>query len=180
MDILVDTKAAASVDITLEQMINAHGKAILRYCHLLLRDYHEAQDVVQTTFLKAFYSNASADYMNGELSPLLYKIAYNQCIDILRKRKRFFSFMEREKHTVKTFYQMEDGMSEEVSTALGTLNPKDRALVISRLIDDMDYDELSKIYNVSAATLRKRYERAKKRLAEALREQGLEGQYGKK
>ena len=40
--------------LDLEQAINAHGKAVFRCCHLLLRDYHEAQDAVQTTFLRAF------------------------------------------------------------------------------------------------------------------------------
>jgi len=71
-----------------------------------------------------------------------------------------------------------DGMAEEIKAALGKLSPQDRALVISRLLDDMDYEQLSEIYNASAATLRKRYERAKKKLAQALREQGLEDAYG--
>jgi len=170
-------------DADLEQMIAIHGKAILRYCHLLLRDYHEAQDVVQTTFIRAFYSNVSIGYARGNMAPLLYKIAYNCSMDILRKRKRLFSFLDKEKHTANHAYYMEDaidGMSEEVSAALGILSPQDRALVISRLVDGMDYDELSHIYNTSTATLRKRYERAKKRLADALRNQGLEGAYGKK
>ena len=164
----------------LEQMINLHGKAIFRYCHLLLRDYHEAQDAVQITFLRAYYKENNRNPLKGEFTPWLYKIAYNCCIDILRKRKRHYRFLDEEKNTTDTFYYMEEGMSEEVRQALGELSPEDRALVISRLMDGMDYEQLSQIYNVKAAAIRKRYERAKKRLAQALREQGLEGAYGKK
>ena len=175
---------------SLEAMINAHGKAILRYCHLLLRDYHEAQDVVQTTFLKAFTKRTSRrnqgnrgnrNKISDELAPWLYKTAYNHCIDILRKRKKqVFSTSEAQEDNVgkkepEAAYYMEDGMSEDIKAALGVLSPEDRALVISRIMDDLDFAQLSQIYNASAATLRKRYERAKKKLAEALRE--TEGKY---
>jgi len=157
-------------DMTLEMMVETHGRAILRYCHLLLRDYHEAQDVVQTTFLKAFTKQRS---IKGELAPWLYKAAYNNCIDILRKRKKQV-FIEDQEPQAAT-YHMTEGMSEDVKVALGVLTPEDRALVINRIIDDMDFAQLSQIYGASAATLRKRYERAKKKLADALR--GMEEQY---
>ncbi|MCL2223835.1 MAG: sigma-70 family RNA polymerase sigma factor [Defluviitaleaceae bacterium] len=149
-------------------MANANGKQLLRYCSALLRDYHEAQDVVQTTFLKALSRRD-----NKDLVPWLYRTSYNHCIDILRKRKwSLFTFVDERDCTES--YQMEDGMSDEIRAALGVLTPKDRALVVSRALDDLDYDQLSSIFGASPSTLRKRYERAKKKLAQALREQGLE------
>ncbi|MCL1786436.1 MAG: sigma-70 family RNA polymerase sigma factor [Defluviitaleaceae bacterium] len=176
MDIPMETYTKTDVD--LEHIVATYGDAILRYCHLLLGDYHEAQDAVQTTFIKAFYSPAAGRYAPGDMSPILYKIAYNGCMDILRRRKRFFSFLEREKSAASHSYIMphdENGIGEEVAAALDSLSPKDRALVINRLVDGMDYDTLDRVYGASPAALRKRYERAKKKLADALRAQGLEG-----
>jgi len=155
-------------ELELETVVNANGKQILRYCCALLRDYHEAQDVAQTTFLKALNAN-----IKGDLVPWLYRTAYNHCIDILRKRKwSLFTFVEERDCTES--YEMKDGMSSEIREALGVLTTKERALVVSRALDDMDYEQLSQIFGVSSAALRKRYERAKKKLAQALREQGLE------
>ncbi|MCL2854173.1 MAG: RNA polymerase sigma factor [Defluviitaleaceae bacterium] len=170
MDISANADMAAKMD--LEQMVDSHGGAILRYCHLLLRDYHEAQDVVQTTFIKVFYHTK---YTTDNLSPLLHKIAYNQCIDVLRKRKRLFSFLEKEKRELHQHYEMDDGISEELNNALGALKPDDRALIISRVVGGFDYEELSRIYGLPSTTLRTRYRRAKKKLADALREQGFGG-----
>lgn len=34
--------------------IALYGQPLLRYCHHILCDYHEAQDAVQTTFIKAW------------------------------------------------------------------------------------------------------------------------------
>jgi len=128
-------------EFNIEQMINAYGKPILRYCHLMLRDYHEAQDVVQTTFVRAFYAKKPP---NDKLSAWLYKIAYNCCIDILRKRKRWLKFLDdTAKSGLDDSYCMEDGMSYEIRTALGVLSPQDRAIIISRLVDDLDYQQIS-------------------------------------
>jgi RNA polymerase sigma-70 factor (ECF subfamily) len=163
------------MDISLQPaaMAAVNGKQLLRYCSALLRDYHEAQDVVQTTFLKALNAN-----IKGDIVPWLYRTSYNHCIDILRKRKwSLFTFVEERDCTES--YQMEDGMSHEIREALGVLSPKERALVVSRALDDLDYEQLSHIFNASPAALRKRYERAKKKLAQALREQGLEVSNGK-
>ena len=151
----------------LETMVEVHGRKLLRYCCVLLRDYHEAQDVVQATFLKALSKKS-----HSELAPWLYRTAYNNSIDILRKRK-WLRFFADEKDNAASC-NMEDGMSENVREALSVLTPAERALVISRAIDDMDYEQMVLIYGASSAALRKRYERAKKKLANALREQGLE------
>ena len=155
------------VEMDLETMFEVHGKKLLRYCSVLLRGYHEAQDVVQETFLKALTKKS-----HSELAPWLYRTTYNNCIDILRKRK-WLRFFADEKDYVAS-YNMEDGMNEEVREALNVLTPEERALVISRAIDDLDYAQMVLIYGANSAALRKRYERAKKKLANALREQGFE------
>ena len=174
MEIVMKAQAVSETQLDIEPLINTYGQAILRYCHLLLRDYHEAQDAVQTTFFLAFKKGR----ITGEPAPWLYKIAYNHCIDILRKRKRLNNYLDKEKNIAKQSYCMNDGMSDEIKAALGKLSPQDRALVINRLIDDMSYDELAQVYNINAATLRQRYVRAKQKLAQALREQGLEDTHG--
>lgn len=43
-------------------------------------------------------------------------------------------------------------------------------MVFSRVIDQKSYRELEEIYRISSSTLRKRYERAKKKLSGALQE----------
>lgn len=149
----------------LEEAIADYGKQILRYCHGILCNYHDAQDAVQMTFIKA-HKAGSFDV------PLLYRIAYHTCLDLLRKRRRTFFHASS-----KDSYEMEDKhISEELKNALMSLNAKDRALVLNRVIDEMDYKELAEIYKASPEALRKRYERAKKKLAEHLRGDNENGQ----
>ena len=151
----------------LESAIAEFGQPILRYCHAMLCDYHEAQDAVQLVFIKA-HSKQNQFKTGTNLSAWLYKIAYSTCLDILRREKRRIKLVEDLK---KQDAQTKDsGLPFYLEQALSVLNAKDRALVFSRAVDEMDYSELEGIYGAKAATLRKRYERAKKKLLHALTE----------
>lgn len=147
------------------------GQPILRYCHALLSDYHEAQDAVQLVFIKA-NAKAARFKAGSNLSAWLYRIAYNTCMDILRRRKRQQKLADELKE--QGARETDSGMSPWLEKALAGLAPKDRALVFSRAVDEMGYDELAEIYGAKEAALRKRYERAKKKLAQLLTE-GREG-----
>lgn len=150
-------------EVVLPLVIEVYGQPLLRYCHNILCDYTEAQDAVQLTFIKAY--NKRNNFKQGtSLSAWLYRIAYTTCIDILRKKKlRFFIPQPQINNNDKL-------IGEDLKKALLTLSPKERALVFSRVIDEKSYGELVDIYHVSEATLRKRYERSKKKLAKALKD----------
>ena len=137
-----------------------YGQPLLRYCHHVLCDYHEAQDAVQNTFLRAW--DRRAQFRAGSnLSAWLYKLAYHACVDGLRARRRqLFASPPPERGT--------DYIGPELRAALEGLSPQERGLVFSRVMEGMCYEELSEVYGASPAALRKRYERAKKKLARSL------------
>ena len=61
-------------------------------------------------------------------------------------------------------------MTEELRAALNTLAPLDRALILERVLDGLDYAALVRIHGRPAAYLRTRYHRAKKQLAQRVKE----------
>lgn len=148
--------------------INLYGQDILRYCHNILCDYHEAEDVVQVTFVKA-YDKRKSFKVNTSLSAWLYRIAYTTCMDYIRKKKIQQIFFSKEFRR-EVINNNEAYISDELKAALLKISPRDRALIFSRVLDEKDYSQLEIIYNASSQTLRKRYERAKKKLAQELRE----------
>ena len=83
---LLDQTFADGGEAELGLAIEFYGQPLLRYCHNILCDYHEAQDAVQVTFLKAYENRTK--YRNGtSLSAWLYRIAYHTCIDTIRRKK---------------------------------------------------------------------------------------------
>jgi len=159
----LDYSFATGGEYELSCAIELYGQPLLRYCHNILCDYFEAQDAVQITFIKAY--NKRNSFKSGtSLSAWLYSIAYNTCIDSIRKKKLLFFMPQKQVNNDSNF------INDDLKKALLVLSPKERALVFSRVIDEKSYAELEHIYNTSSATLRKRYERAKIKLAKKLQE----------
>lgn len=50
----LDYTFAMGGECELRCAIDLYGQPLLRYCHNILCDYFEAQDVVQITFIKAY------------------------------------------------------------------------------------------------------------------------------
>ncbi len=150
----------------LEQAVNTYGHSLLRYCQHILCDYHEAQDAVQTAFLKAWEGREK--FQSGtNLSAWLYRLCYTTCMDILRRRKRLLPEPELARRETS-----QSDISPELRWALEQLSAQERALVFQRVMEGRSYRELAEVYRVPAATLRKRYERARDKLAQLLSEEG--------
>ena len=94
----------------------------------------------------------------------LYRIAYRTALDMLRAARRAANYPTPEPR------EQDPGISDELRTALAALPPLDRALVLERVLDGLDYAALARIHGRPAAYLRTRYHRAKKQLASRLRE----------
>lgn len=133
----------------LEKLVHTHTAALLRYCTGLLGSEADAQDAVQQTFIKAWQNRHTLrrDGTDNERA-WLYRIAYRTPEPL----------------------EQDPGISEELHSALDTLKPLDRALVLERVLDGLDYKTLAQIHARPAGYLRTRYNRAKKQLAERLKE----------
>lgn len=134
----------------LEKLVHTYTAPLLRYCTAMLGSEADAQDAVQTTFVKAWLrrSTLRGGGQDNERA-WLYRIAYRTALDMLRTAKR-----------------AEQRKPPEPA-------PPDRALVLERVLDGMDYAALAKIHHRPESYLRTRYHRAKRRLAGFLEREGL-------
>lgn len=146
----------------LEEVINLYGEKLLRYATAILCDYHEAENTIQEAFLSAYQNRDTFDGKN--LSAWLYKITYNRCLNLLKKRKILF-FSEIPSEAVSP---EKDRFSDETLHALQRLKPKERALIYGRIVENRSYEELSQLTGSSPAALRKQYQRAKDKLVNYL------------
>ena len=152
----------------LEALVRAYTPALLRYCTGLLGCEADAQDAVQATFIKAWerrYTLRGGGQDNERA--WLYRIAYRTALDMLRAARR------AEQRKPPEPLPPDPGITESLRDALNTLDPLDRALVLERVLDGLDYAALARIHQRPAAYLRTRYHRAKRRLAELLQKEGL-------
>ncbi len=156
-------------EIIVEQFQNQ----LFRYCYRMLGSTQEAEDVVQEALLKAFYKIGSYNE-SISFSAWLYKITHNHCINIIRRRKllQFVSFIDATIPSIedvgKNLEEIE--INKELNKVLQKLSTDDRCLLILKNIEEKSFEEIALILSIKPATIRKRYERLRKKLRVSLSE----------
>lgn len=153
-------------EFDLEEAVHTYGSKLFRYVYTLLCSYQDAEDIVQDVFISAYQGHAGFDGKN--ISAWLYKIAYNKSIDHMR-RNHAVSFQELHEDTSIVEQKYDTGYSPAIISALRKLSNEDRAIVLGRVTESLSYTELAGRLGISEPAVRKRYQRAKKKLAENLR-----------
>lgn len=160
-----------------EAIVKAYQVPIYHYCYHILGHRMEAEDATQEVFIKA-YRHLEQYNRAVPFAAWLYKIAYNHCVDLIRKRKwsRLLPFLtEAERGESHIDQHIEDVyFSEPVYLAMASFSVEERTLLILRGVEEKTYEEISLIMNKKAASLRKKFERAaaKFRAAYSLQEKG--------
>lgn len=142
----------------LEQAVQQYQAELLRYASGILGNRADAEDAVQTAFLKA-WRNRGRLRPDTRLRPLLYRITYRTALDMLRAAKRPGDVEPAVSAAPDPDLQL------DVQAALAALPPLDRALVWGQVVEGMSYRELSAIHGRPESYLRNRCCRAKRRLA---------------
>jgi len=138
----------------------------------IVGDSDDAEDVMQEAFLKAF---TRLDSYRGEVSfgAWLKRIIINKALDFLRLKKEKLSLedageigeiIDEPSDTVDVEYK-----AEAIKRAIYHLPEGYRIVLSLILLEGYDHEEVSSILNISNATSRTQYHRAKKKLIELLK-----------
>jgi RNA polymerase sigma factor (sigma-70 family) len=150
--------------------------------HRMIRSNDEVEDLTQEAFIKAFAS--LANYSNEyAFSTWLYKIATNNCIDHIRKRKLPTFSIDKpiESKDGDYGYEIPDSSYEPdrsiisrqrtqmLEEAIASLPLKYRTVIMMRHSDEMDYQDIADELNVPIGTVKAHIFRAREMLNKALR-----------
>src|SRR5436189_2926598 len=80
------SRAARGDAAAFARVYERHHQALYRYCRSLLRHEEDAQDALQSTMANAFAA-LQQERRDFELRPWLFRIAHNEAISILRRRR---------------------------------------------------------------------------------------------
>ena len=159
---------------TFEQVVLPHLDAAYNLARWLTRREHDAEDVVQESYLRAF--NAFDQFHGGDARCWLLTIVRNTCYTWLarnRERAPAASFDES-LHDVETcafdpqviLQQQID--RDTLKRAVEDLPVEFREILILREFEGLTYQQMASVANLPVGTVMSRLARARARLAEAL------------
>ena len=174
-------RAAAGDEASFEGLVNKYSRRILDYCRRLVGDATVAEDLAQETFVK-FYLGLSGFDPSKSVSPYLYRIAHNHCLDWLRKKRVL---------TVPLVWEDEEGrglreadapdrtlapdelverleVRQAVDDALAALPPTYRGALIMRHREGMSYAEIAEALEIPVGTVKACIHRGREKLQQKL------------
>src|SRR4051795_3361353 len=80
------SRAARGDAAAFSAVYERHHQALYRYCRSILHHEEDAQDALQSTMTRAFAA-LQHEERDFELRPWLFRIAHNEAISILRRRR---------------------------------------------------------------------------------------------
>lgn len=154
-------------------MINKYQERIYWHIRKMVVDHDDADDLVQETFIKV-YKNIDNFREAAQLYTWIYKIATNECLSFLRKKKRryFLPIHDVAEELTQKLDQAPniDGNEIEIKLqkALLKLPDKQRMVFNMKYFDEMKYEEIAKITDTSVGALKASYHLAVKKIEDFL------------
>jgi RNA polymerase sigma-70 factor, ECF subfamily len=173
------TRMAGGDQESLSELMRRHHQRLFRIAFGYVRDAHDAQEVVQETFVKAFRSAARWDG-SAEVAPWLTRIAINESIDRYRRARRRRAVEEPlAPEGAHDGRWTAEGPSPErrmlgqelrarLDAALLALPERQRAIFVLRHYQGLELSEIAGALDMRLGTVKSGLHRALERLRELL------------
>jgi len=162
-----------------EVLVRRYQKLVYNVIYQMIRNHDSAADLTQDTFLKAYKALPSFDTTKN-FKPWLLKIATNSTLNSIRDKKGLQSLEE----LLEVNPQAEPASTEDVEQevewrvsqhllfdALGQLPIQQRKAFILRYQQDLPYEEIAEISELSVSSVKSLLFRARENLRKILSEQ---------
>ena len=163
-------------------LVERHSRVIFRVAYRMTGNEHDADDVVQEAFLRA-YKQLDHFEERANFSTWLHRIAVNCSLDLLRARGRhdkhraditvYDGEEEREREIASGDPQpdrllLSAELKQHVATAMDSLSGNERTAFILRHFEGMPVEEIGKTLGIQVNAAKHTIFRAVRKLREAL------------
>ncbi|MDR0264351.1 RNA polymerase sigma factor [Sphingobacterium puteale] len=151
-------------------LLKKYQQKIYWHVRRMVIDHDDADDVVQDIFVKV-WKNLGNFREDSQLYTWLYRIATNECITFLNKKKQKQNVSLDDDTTAYLAETLADGnyfngdkAQMKLQQALLTLPEKQKLVFNMKYFEDMKYEEISEVLGTSVGALKASYHLAVKKI----------------
>lgn len=152
-------------------LVKGYTQPLYWHIRRITVDHHDAEDALQETFLRAF-KNIDTLHDDGSLKAWLYKIATNEALRVVQKRKDSGVDVAEilNEPTADNYIDYSDAEAVLLQKAIHTLPPKQQATFGMRYFDDMTYDQIALATDTSPSNAKTNYHLAKNKVSQYIKD----------
>lgn len=172
-EILEKLKSEESRNYAFNMLVRKYQKKVYSITRKMVIDHDDADDICQEIFLK-IWNNLHQFREDAQLFTWIYRIATNESLSFLRKKKtRFFLPINNSSEALGRLLDQHTGYSGEeiqlkLQKAILTLPDKQRLVFNMKYYEDLKYEDMAEITGTSVGALKASYHLAVKKIEEKL------------
>jgi len=158
-----------------DQLVRHYSPALYNFILRVVANTEDAQDILQDTFVRVW--EKSHQFRGAStVKTWIYKIALNLSYTHLNRRKRWsYAVVEDMKALVSGSNPAKDTeyifYSELLAESLSVLTPRQKAVVMARVYEDMPFAQVSEAVGCSVNSAKVHFHEGKKRIEAYIKEQ---------
>jgi RNA polymerase sigma-70 factor (ECF subfamily) len=160
-----------------QEIFNAYSRFVYRTAYAVTGRHEDAEDVLQTIFLRLAKREISSDVLRNP-KPYLHRSAVNVSLNVIRSRRREAIFREAARQesaqTPDAATSDDEELQARLREAIAQLKPQAAEIVLLRYVHNHSDAEIAQMLRVSRGTIALKLFRLRARLKKILRA-GMEG-----
>ena len=140
-------------DYAFSEIYDRYGIRINAYIRTILNDKQLSEDIFQETFIR-FYQKVKSEYENGTIIGFLITIARNLCLNVKRDTKSTISIDDYDLIYQDNKSYEESEITDLLLRALDLLDNEYREPIVMRFFNDMPYEEIAEVLDITSARAR--------------------------
>lgn len=156
----------------MKMIMDTYQSRLYWYIRRIIADEDLAKDVLQEVFIKA-YQNFSQFKKESKLYTWLYRIASNEALQQLNKQNKMPKVEDAEEYLAGQMASENINESEVqrlLTEAIQSLPEKQKMVFSLRYYEEMPYEEMSKVLDMSVGTLKTNYHYAREKVEQYILE----------
>ncbi len=162
---------------TFSVLVDRYKDLVFSLALKMLKNKEEAEEVAQDTFIKV-YKSLTQFKGDSKFSTWIYKVAYNTCLDRLKKYKReqqVVSIDEFNTNQIKSLDNALDAMenmerNQAIQDCIQQLPAEDAFLLTLFYFEEQSLEEISKVMGLTSNNVKVKLYRSRKKLTSILKE----------
>jgi RNA polymerase sigma-70 factor (ECF subfamily) len=140
--------------------------AVFNASYRIVLNAQDAEEITQDAVLKAFANLNSFKGSERDFTALVKTIAINRSIDLFRRHSKepFYEEIDNTADRIEDNDDFEDYPIEKIKEALNNLPDGYRLTITMRLIEGMEFSEISEKMGIKESTVRSQYARGLEKL----------------
>jgi RNA polymerase sigma-70 factor (ECF subfamily) len=173
-ELVIQFQQSSQKEAAFTQLLKKHQQKVYYQIKRMVNDHDDADDVAQQVWIKV-WNKLDGFKMESEFSTWLFRVAYNETLNFIEKKKKHSSqnlsedLMDYENASSGTDHPKSTEIQIALEQAIKQLPEKQRFVFMLRYFEEMSYEKIAEVTGTTVGGAKANFHQALKKMEEILK-----------